>query len=87
METNLNKLYKDYLKTVLLEEEKMHETQRIETKRAWMAGFSLAFTQILSEICFIDDDEVLKNLITTINGQLLLFWSNQPGINRKFGLF
>jgi hypothetical protein len=79
METNkinIEEEYRNYLKLVKLDEKKMPDVQRIETKRAFMTGFSQAALLIYREIAMRDEYEAVKKLDSILN-QTADFWKSQ----------
>ena len=66
---NLEKLYKEYLDMVVLDEEQMHPIQKIETKRAFYGGCGMMFRLMVENIPKIQEkmpptsfDEVQKQI-------------------------
>lgn len=70
---NLHTEYKKYLKRVGLEEGRMHRIQRIETKRAFVAGFGQMVILLRDDLPDNEDEAVavLDSLINQVN----VFWA------------
>lgn len=72
----LEEQYKFYLKKVNLDEAKMHESQKIETKRAFAAGFSQMLVIMTSDISVLQQEEGVQ-LIDSLMTQCKEFWKSQ----------
>ncbi|MGB3452928.1 MAG: hypothetical protein WBA59_03760 [Moheibacter sp.] len=71
--------YQQYLKKVGLKEENMHPTQRVETKRAFMAGCGQMLVLLRDEIGELEEDDAVEQMGSLLN-QVSEFWikeSNQ----------
>lgn len=75
---NIEKLYQDYLRKVKLPEDRMGETQRVETKRAFYAGI----TSFLSEVSSDESDQNLDRIVQDTYGQLEKFWDAQVAMSK-----
>jgi len=72
---NLNYQYQQYLKRGKISEDMMHETQRIETKRAFYGGFGQALIALRDEIS--DDEDAAVAEIQNMYDQVLDFFKAQ----------
>lgn len=73
---DVNKQYALYLQRVKLNESKMAEVQKVETKRAFMGGFLQALFMLRDEIAELEEEEGILYLGKMIL-QLEYFWENQ----------
>lgn len=65
--------YKKYLDTVKLDESKMHPTQKVETKRAFIAGMTYLMLLMDNELVEIPEEEGAI-LLTKLHSQIKMFW-------------
>lgn len=83
-EVNIEILYKHYLKLSKLDENKMMPVQRIETKRAFMAGLSTFLKFQSEDISRLPVKGQIEKL-TDLNNQLVTFWNIQMAKNDSKG--
>ena len=76
MEINLEGVYQSYLQTVGLSEAGMPETQRVQTKEAFMVGMSSMAELFTGMIPELSDDEAM-DAIDSINSQLAKYWQDR----------
>jgi len=73
---NLEERYKSYLYKVKIKEEDMSPVQKVETKRAFMAGCAEVLVLMTDDIADMEeDDAVLK--IDSLVDQVQEFWDKQ----------
>ena len=70
-------LYQKYLHLSKLDESKMHEVQRTETKRAFYGAIGLFADFISTDLSQIDDDLEFEKALDEINDEVLSFWQKQ----------
>ena len=80
MDFNLENAYQTYLSLVGLEELKMNSTQRMETRRAFIAGYAMCFRKF-EDIGNMDERDAF-NLLGSIESQIEDFYKNQAIIPR-----
>lgn len=73
---NLDSQYKAYLKMVGLDESKMIPIQRIETKRAFMAGCGQMLVLMRDEVSQLQEDNAVEALESMIQ-QTETFWTDE----------
>ena len=73
---NLNSQYQAYLKMVGLEESRMIPIQRIETKRAFMAGCGQMLVLMRDEVSQLTEDNAVEALESMFY-QTEDFWSKE----------
>lgn len=76
MEINLEGVYQSYLQTVGLSEAGMPETQRVQTKEAFMAGMTSLADIFTGGIPELGDDEAVQ-AIDSINSQIAKYWEDR----------
>lgn len=74
MEFELEKQYQFYLKKVGLKEKNMGETQKKETRQAFMAGVSQSCLYYFS-LAEMDEDEAV-NQLDNVMRQVSAFWAS-----------
>jgi hypothetical protein len=70
----IEKLYKDYLRLVNLDERRMTAIQRQEIRRAFWGGISSLFKHLIMEI---EDDELTEEFLNDIHEQCKAFWQKE----------
>ena len=73
---NIENQYKLYLERMRLDESRMPEVQRIETKRVFYGAFGQLLTLLQNDISELSDDEAFKTLDSMIN-QVGQFFINE----------
>lgn len=73
---NLDKQYQLYLERVGLSESKMHPTQKVETKRAFMGACGQMLILLRDELGALDEDIAVEQMKDMIN-QVQNFWQKQ----------
>ena len=71
-ELNVNHQWQAYLKRGGLVEDKMHTTQRVETKRAFYGGFGQALIALRDQIS--DDEDAAVEELQNMHAQVLAFF-------------
>lgn len=70
----IEEYYQFYLEKVKLKEAAMSNVQRVETKRAFMAGMSQMLNMLTKEISAVNEAEGVE-IINNLFNQLSQFWS------------
>ncbi len=73
---NLEIQYQKYLERVGLKESQMGDTQRVETKRAFMGGCGQMLVILSNDISQLDEDKGIEQLQDMID-QVKAFWKEQ----------
>src|SRR6187401_2617047 len=73
---NLEEQYQFYLKKVGIKEEQMHIVQRVETRRAFMAGCVQILMLFTDKIADLDENEGVEKIDSLIV-QASKFWETQ----------
>ena len=73
---NLEEQYQFYLSKVKIKEEDMHLVQRVETRRAFMAGCAQVIVLMTNEIADMEEDKAVIK-IDSLVGQVEEFWTKQ----------
>lgn len=73
---NIENQYKLYLKRMKLDESKMQEVQRVETKRVFYGAFGQLLMLLQNDITELSDDEAFKTLDSMIT-QVGQFFMNE----------
>lgn len=73
---NIDSKYQEYLEKIGLDEKLMGETQKIETKKAFFAGFSQAFIMFSQDIASLSEEDGIA-AIEDIKNQLMKFACEQ----------
>ena len=73
---NIEKQYKLYLERMKLDEIRMPEVQRVETKRVFYGAFGQLLMLLQNDISALSDDEAFKTLDSMIN-QVGQFFINE----------
>lgn len=69
--------YQHYLKLTGLFESTMHPTQKVETKRAFMAGFGQMIILMLEVVSEIEDEDRAVLHLEDLFNQTQMFWKNE----------
>ena len=70
---NLEKQYQLYLERVGISERKMHPTQKVETKRAFMGACGQMLILLRDDLGELEEDKAIEQLQDMIN-QVQSFW-------------
>ena len=73
---NVENQYKLYLERMKLDESRMPEVQRVETKRVFYGAFGQLLMLLQNDISALSDDEAFKTLDSMIN-QVGQFFMNE----------
>lgn len=73
---NIEYQYKLYLERVKLNENIIPEVQKIETKRAFMAGMAQMLFLLRDDVSLLED-EVAVDMLENLKNQVGKFWNNQ----------
>lgn len=77
-ELNIHFQWLAYLKRGGLSEDKMHETQRVETKRAFYAGAGQTLIAFRDELS--DDEDAAVAELQNMHDQVLEFFKGEAGM-------
>lgn len=69
--------YKKYLNLMGLQESRMPQVQKTETKRAFVGGFGMALVCMRDEVASIDDIDSAVKQLENLHSQVLTFMENQ----------
>lgn len=72
----LEDLWKKYQELMKLPEERMHPTQRVETKRAFMGACGQMLILMRDEIGALSEEEAVKIFEDLLN-QVMIFWRGE----------
>lgn len=78
--------YKAYLEQVGLSEDRMKPFQKIETKRAFMAGFGKSLVVMRNDISMLPTNDDQIDVMQDLYSQTVKFWSEEEkraGYNKK----
>jgi hypothetical protein len=76
MDFNIEKQYQLFLNKMALDEATMHQIQKVQTRRAFMGGFSQAMLLMTSEVVNLSEEDAMV-AITDLMDQVQGFWIKQ----------
>lgn len=75
-EYNIEKAYQGYLNLMKLDETKMNETQKTETRRAFYGGCGVMIKMMWNDDIFSKSDDDLLKIVKDLENQVSAFWSS-----------